>query len=86
MEQFVEILKSDKLHRSDNIPAMKHKYQRKYDGKKDKQTQMDEIPAVIDQLIVDPVRREAMAAVMAEHGRPAAARVIAEALREVGDG
>jgi len=50
------------------------------------QSQVDQVPIVIDQLIVDRVRREAMSAVMAEHGRPDAARVIAEALREVVDG
>ncbi len=49
------------------------------------QTQIDQVPVVVDQLIVDRVRREAMGAVMAAHGRPAAARVIADALREVVD-
>lgn len=47
------------------------------------QTQIDQVPIVIDQLIVDTVRRHAMGAVMASHGRPAAAQVIADALREV---
>ena len=46
------------------------------------QAQIDQVPIVIDQLIVDRARREAMAAVMASHGRPAAARVIADALIE----
>lgn len=47
------------------------------------QSQIDQVPIVIDQLIVDRGRREAMSAAMAEHGRPDAARVIADALREV---
>ena len=46
------------------------------------QTQIDQVPIVIDQLIVDRARREAMATVMATHGRPAAARVIADAVKE----
>lgn len=50
------------------------------------QAQIDQIPVVIDQLIVDRTRREAMGATMAAHGRPAAAQVIAGALREVADG
>jgi UDP-N-acetylglucosamine--N-acetylmuramyl-(pentapeptide) pyrophosphoryl-undecaprenol N-acetylglucosamine transferase len=50
------------------------------------QTQIDQVPVVIDQLIVDRARRESMGSAMARHGRPAAARVIAAALREVGDG
>ena len=50
------------------------------------QTQMDQVPIVIDQLIVDQARRTAMGAAMASHGRPAAARVIADALREVVNG
>ena len=47
------------------------------------QSEIDQVPIVIDQLIVDRPRREAMGTVMASHGRPEAARVIAEALREV---
>ncbi len=47
------------------------------------QTQIDQVPIVIDQLIVDRARRAAMGTVMASHGRPAAARVIADALQEV---
>ena len=50
------------------------------------QTQIDQVPIVIDQLIVDKARRTAMGTVMASHGRPAAARVIAAALREAVDG
>ena len=50
------------------------------------QTQIDQVPIVIDQLIVDRDRRSAMATVMASHGRPAAARVIADALKEAADG
>lgn len=50
------------------------------------QTQIDQVPIVIDQLIVDSARRTAMGAAMASHGRPAAARVIAAALREAVDG
>ena len=50
------------------------------------QTQIDQVPIVIDQLIVDQARRTAMATVMASHGRPAAARVIADALQEVANG
>lgn len=50
------------------------------------ETQIDQVPVLIDQLIVDRARRGEMAARMAEHGRPQAARVIAAALREVGDG
>ena len=50
------------------------------------QTQIDQVPIVIDQLIVDKARRAAMGTVMASHGRPAAARVIAGALREAADG
>ena len=50
------------------------------------QTQIDQVPVVIDQLIVDRARRESMGAAMAQHGRPAAAKVIAQALREVVDG
>jgi UDP-N-acetylglucosamine--N-acetylmuramyl-(pentapeptide) pyrophosphoryl-undecaprenol N-acetylglucosamine transferase len=50
------------------------------------QHQIDQVPVVIDQLIVDPARREAMGEVMARHGRPQAARIIADALREVVDG
>ncbi len=50
------------------------------------QTQIDQVPIVIDQLIVDRARRSAMATVMASHGRPAAARVIADALKEATDG
>lgn len=50
------------------------------------QAQIDQVPIVIDQLIVDKARREAMATVMASHGRPAAARVIADALQEAANG
>ncbi len=50
------------------------------------QAQIDQVPIVIDQLIVDHVRRTAMGTVMASHGRPAAARVIADALQEVANG
>jgi UDP-N-acetylglucosamine--N-acetylmuramyl-(pentapeptide) pyrophosphoryl-undecaprenol N-acetylglucosamine transferase len=50
------------------------------------QTQLDQVPIVIDQLIVDAARRAAMGKVMATHGRPAAARVIADSLLEVGNG
>ena len=50
------------------------------------QAQIDQVPIVIDQLIVDRARREAMASVMASHGRPAAARVIADALIEAANG
>ena len=50
------------------------------------QTQLDQVPIVIDQLIVDEARRSAMGTVMASHGRPAAARVIADALQEVANG
>lgn len=50
------------------------------------QTQIDQVPIVVDQLIVDRARREAMATVMATHGRPEAARVIASALMEAADG
>jgi UDP-N-acetylglucosamine--N-acetylmuramyl-(pentapeptide) pyrophosphoryl-undecaprenol N-acetylglucosamine transferase len=50
------------------------------------QARIDQVPIVIDQLIVDRARREAMSKVMASHGRPAAARVIADALREVAGG
>lgn len=46
------------------------------------ESQIDQVPIVIDQLIVDRVRREAMATVMSTHGRPAAARVIADAMLE----
>lgn len=46
------------------------------------QSQIDQVPIVIDQLIVDRVRREAMATVMSTHGKPAAARVIADAMLE----
>ena len=46
------------------------------------QSQIDQVPIVIDQLIVDRARREAMATVMATHGKPAAARVIADAMLE----
>lgn len=46
------------------------------------QTQIDQVPIVIDQLIVDRARRLAMSTIMASHGRPAAARVIAAALKE----
>ena len=49
------------------------------------QTQIDQVPIVIDQLIVDQARRSAMATVMASHGRPAAARIIADALKEAAD-
>jgi len=47
------------------------------------QSQLDQVPIIIDQLIIDRARREAMGSVMASHGRPAAARVIADALQEV---
>ena len=50
------------------------------------QTHIDQVPIVIDQLIVDRARRAAMAAAMASHGRPAAARIIADALREAAHG
>ncbi len=50
------------------------------------QAQIDQIPVVIDQLIVDRTRREAMGVTMAALGRPAAAQMIAGALREVADG
>jgi UDP-N-acetylglucosamine--N-acetylmuramyl-(pentapeptide) pyrophosphoryl-undecaprenol N-acetylglucosamine transferase len=50
------------------------------------EAQIDQVPIVIDQLIVDRARREAMATVMATHGRPEAAKVIAAALREAIDG
>ena len=50
------------------------------------QTQVDQVPIVIDQLIVDTARRKAMGAAMASHGRPAAARVIADALQEAANG
>lgn len=50
------------------------------------QAQIDQVPIVIDQLIVDQARRRAMATVMASHGRPAAARVIADALKEAVNG
>ncbi len=40
----------------------------------------------VHQLIVDQARRQAMATVMASHGRPAAARVIADALKEAVNG
>ncbi|MEA2001105.1 MAG: UDP-N-acetylglucosamine--N-acetylmuramyl-(pentapeptide) pyrophosphoryl-undecaprenol N-acetylglucosamine transferase [Actinomycetota bacterium] len=50
------------------------------------QAQIDQVPIVIDQLIVDTARRQAMATVMASHGRPAAARVIASALKEAANG
>lgn len=50
------------------------------------QSQIDQVPIVIDQLIVDRARREAMATVMATHGRPAAARFIADAIREAAGG
>ncbi len=50
------------------------------------QTQIDQVPVLIDQLIVDQPRREAMGTVMASHGRPAAARLIADALQEVANG
>ncbi len=50
------------------------------------QAQIDQVPILIDQLIVDAARRQALATVMASHGRPAAARVIADALREAADG
>lgn len=43
---------------------------------------IDQVPVVIDQLIVDQDRRHLMASVMAAHGRPRAAGVIAGALRE----
>jgi UDP-N-acetylglucosamine--N-acetylmuramyl-(pentapeptide) pyrophosphoryl-undecaprenol N-acetylglucosamine transferase len=46
------------------------------------QSQIDQVPIIIDQLMVDRVRREAMATVMSTHGRPAAARVIAGAMQE----
>jgi UDP-N-acetylglucosamine--N-acetylmuramyl-(pentapeptide) pyrophosphoryl-undecaprenol N-acetylglucosamine transferase len=46
------------------------------------QAQVDQVPIVVDQLIVDRARRDAMGTVMASHGRPAAARVIAGALQE----
>lgn len=49
------------------------------------QTQIDQVPIVIDQLIVDRARRTAMGDAMKRHGRPEAARVIARALREVAD-
>ena len=47
------------------------------------QSQVDQVPIIVDQLIVDRARREAMATVMATHGRPAAARVIADAMKEI---
>jgi UDP-N-acetylglucosamine--N-acetylmuramyl-(pentapeptide) pyrophosphoryl-undecaprenol N-acetylglucosamine transferase len=50
------------------------------------QAQIDQVPIVIDQLIVDRARREAMATVMATHGRPAAARVVADAVKEAAHG
>ncbi len=50
------------------------------------QTQVDQVPIVIDQLIVDTARRTAMGVAMASHGRPAAAKVIADALREAAHG
>jgi UDP-N-acetylglucosamine--N-acetylmuramyl-(pentapeptide) pyrophosphoryl-undecaprenol N-acetylglucosamine transferase len=50
------------------------------------QAQIDQVPIVIDQLIVDRARRNAMSQAMASHGRPAAARVIADALKEAADG
>jgi len=43
---------------------------------------IDQVPVVIDQLIVDQNRRGLMANVMASHGRPHAAGVIAAAMRE----
>lgn len=46
------------------------------------ESQIDQVPIVIDQLIVDRVRREAMGTVMSTHGKPAAARVIADAMLE----
>jgi UDP-N-acetylglucosamine:LPS N-acetylglucosamine transferase len=46
------------------------------------EAQSDQVPIVIDQLIVDRAKRDAMATVMASYGRPEAARIIAEALRE----
>jgi UDP-N-acetylglucosamine:LPS N-acetylglucosamine transferase len=50
------------------------------------QAQIDQIPVVIDQLIVDRATREAMGVAMAALGRPAAAQMIARALQEVADG
>ncbi len=50
------------------------------------QAQIDQVPIVIDQLIVDRARRQAMATVMATHGKPAASRVIAAALQEAAGG
>mgnify|MGYP001815639006 FL=1 len=47
------------------------------------QSQIDQVPIIVDQLIVDRARRQAMATVMSTHGRPAAARVIADAMKEV---
>ena len=50
------------------------------------QAQVDQVPVVVDQLIVDRARRAAMSTVMASHGRPAAARIIAGALQEAVNG
>ena len=50
------------------------------------QAQIDQVPIVIDQLIVDRARRKAMATVMTTYGRPAAARVIADAICESANG
>lgn len=50
------------------------------------QSQIDQVPIIIDQLIVDRVRRKAMATVMSTHGRPAATRVIADAMKEIANG
>jgi UDP-N-acetylglucosamine--N-acetylmuramyl-(pentapeptide) pyrophosphoryl-undecaprenol N-acetylglucosamine transferase len=44
-----------------------------------------QVPVVIDQLIVDQDRRRAMADVMAAHGRPRAARIIAAAMQDAAD-
>lgn len=50
------------------------------------QNRIDQVPVVVDQLIVDVPRRQAMATVMAAHGRPEAARAIAGVLQEAANG
>jgi len=44
--------------------------------------QIDQVPIVVDQLLLDPARRKAMSAAMEAGGRPGAARLIAAALRK----
>jgi len=43
LDQFREILKADKFHRGNDIPAIKHQDQGKHDRKEDKESQVKDV-------------------------------------------